>query len=133
MVAKFGVPPTSIADYLALVGDAADGFPGLPGWGAKSAAAVLAKFGSIEAIPTSSGDWGLGGLRGAEKLAVTLRDNLALAVLFRRIATIETDVAVGNRRRVALDGAPAGTGRGGCPHRCARAGRSCRDLARRTR
>jgi 5'-3' exonuclease len=95
VVAKFGVPPSSIADYLALVGDAADGFPGLPGWGAKSAAAVLAKFGSIEAIPTSSGEWGLGGLRGAEKLAVTLRDNLALAVLFRRIATIETDVAVG--------------------------------------
>lgn len=95
VVAKFGVPPGSIADYLALVGDAADGFPGLPGWGAKSAATVLAKFGSIEAIPASSGDWGLGGLRGAEKLAVTLRDNLALAVLFRRIATIETDVEVG--------------------------------------
>ncbi len=51
MVAKFGVPPGSIPDYLALVGDAADGYPGLPGWGAKSAAAVLAKFGHIEAIP----------------------------------------------------------------------------------
>ena len=118
VVAKFGVPPRSIADYLALVGDAADGFPGLPGWGAKSAATVLAKFGSIEAIPASSGEWGLGGLRGAEKLAVTLRDNLALAVLFRRIATIETDVEVGDGRRVAVDRPPAGTGRRRRPHRC---------------
>jgi 5'-3' exonuclease len=92
---KFGVPTTSIADYLGLVGDAADGFPGLPGWGAKSAATVLAKFGRIEEIPPSSADWGLPGLRGAEKLAVTLREQMELALLFRRIATIETDVAVG--------------------------------------
>ena len=92
---KFGVGPSSIADYLALVGDAADGYPGIPGWGAKSAATVLAKFVSITEIPTSSRDWGLPALRGAEKLAVTLRDNLELALLFRRIATIETDVAVG--------------------------------------
>ncbi|MCU1362094.1 MAG: putative 5-3 exonuclease [Ilumatobacteraceae bacterium] len=96
VIAKFGVPPESIADYLALVGDSADGYPGLPGWGSKSAAAVLAKFVSIESIPSSSGEWGLGGLRGAEKLAVTLRDNLALALLFRRIATVETDVPVGD-------------------------------------
>jgi 5'-3' exonuclease len=96
VIDKFGVPPESIADYLALVGDSADGYPGLPGWGSKSAASVLAKFGSIDAIPASSGAWGLGGLRGAEKLAVTLRDNLALALLFRRIATIETDVDVGD-------------------------------------
>lgn len=96
VIAKFGVPPESIADYLALVGDSADGYPGLPGWGSKSAAAVLAKFGSIDAIPPSSGDWGLAGLRGSEKLAVTLRDNLALALLFRRIATVETDVDVGD-------------------------------------
>lgn len=96
VIAKFGVPPESIADYLALVGDAADGFPGLPGWGAKGAATVLARFGSIEAIPASSADWGLPGLRGAEKLAVTLRDNLELALLFRRIATVETDVEVGS-------------------------------------
>jgi 5'-3' exonuclease len=96
VIAKFGVPPESIADYLALVGDTADGYPGLPGWGAKSAAAVLAKFGSIDAIPDSSGDWGLPGLRGAEKLAVTLRDQRHLALLFRRIATVELDVAVGS-------------------------------------
>jgi 5'-3' exonuclease len=95
VIAKFGVGPESIADYLALVGDTADGYPGLAGWGAKSAATVLAKFGSITEIPASSGDWGLPALRGAEKLAVTLRDNLELALLFRRIATIETDVPVG--------------------------------------
>ena len=95
VIAKFGVPPESIADYLALVGDTADGYPGLPGWGAKSAATVLAKFGSIDAIPDSSGDWGLPGLRGAEKLAVTLRDQRELALLFRRIATVELDVEVG--------------------------------------
>jgi 5'-3' exonuclease len=96
VIAKFGVPPESIADYLALVGDSADGYPGLAGWGAKSAAVVLAKFGTIEAIPSSSGDWGLGGVRGVEKLAVTLRDNLGLALLFKRIATVETDVEVGD-------------------------------------
>jgi hypothetical protein len=95
VIAKFGVPPESIADYLALVGDTADGYPGLPGWGAKSAATVLAKFGSIDAIPDSSGDWGLPGLRSAEKLAVTLRDQRDLALLFRRIATVELDVEVG--------------------------------------
>ena len=62
---KFGVGPASIADYLALVGDSADGYPGLAGWGAKSAATVLAKFGSITEIPASSRDWGLPALRGA--------------------------------------------------------------------
>ena len=96
VIAKFGVPPESIADYLALVGDTADGYPGLAGWGAKSASAVLAVFRTIEAIPASSKDWNIPGLRGADKLAVTLRDNLALALLFRRIATIETDVEVGS-------------------------------------
>jgi 5'-3' exonuclease len=95
VVAKFGVPPSSIADYLALVGDSADGYPGLPGWGAKSAAAVLAVYGRLEDVPASSKDWAVPGLRGAEKLAVTLRDQLELALLFRRIATVETDVAVG--------------------------------------
>lgn len=95
VIAKFGVGPQSIIDYLALVGDAADGYPGLPGWGAKSAAAVLAKFGSIDQIPRSSADWGLPGLRGAEKLARTLQDEMANALLFRRIATVELDVDVG--------------------------------------
>lgn len=96
VTAKFGVGPASIADYLALVGDSADGYPGLPGWGAKSAATVLAKFGSIDAIPTSSGEWGLPGLRGAEKLARTLADMLDEALLFRAVATIALDVPVGS-------------------------------------
>ena len=95
VIAKFGVPPAAIADYLALVGDAADGYPGLPGWGAKSTSAVLAKFGSIDAIPRSSGDWGLPALRGAEKLARTLSDQLADALLFRTIASVALDVPVG--------------------------------------
>lgn len=95
VIAKFGVPPESIADFLALVGDSADGYPGLPGWGAKSAATVLARFGTIEQIPDRSGEWDLPGLRGAEKLAVTLRENRALAMLFKRIATVELDVEVG--------------------------------------
>jgi len=90
VIAKFGIPPESIPDYLALVGDSADGFPGLPGWGAKSAATVLAAFGHIEAVPADAASWGLAGLRGAEKLAATLRDQRDLALLFRRIASIGT-------------------------------------------
>jgi 5'-3' exonuclease len=87
---KFGVPPESIPDYLALVGDTADGFPGLPGFGAKSAAAVLARYGHLEAIPADVADWDVN-VRGAAKLALTLREHLADAVLFRRIATVEPD------------------------------------------
>jgi 5'-3' exonuclease len=127
VVAKFGVGPASIADYLALVGDTADGFPGLAGWGAKSASTVLAKFGSITDIPASSGDWGLPALRGAEKLAVTLRDNLQLALLFRRIATIELDVPVGTvdewRWKGPTEGFAAVAKRIGAPHLVERAKR----------
>jgi len=95
--AKFGVPPASIADYLALVGDTADGFPGLPGWGAKSAAAVLARYGDIERIPADPADWDIpGGVRGAAKLAATLVEQRDRALLFRRIATVVTDVPVGS-------------------------------------
>ncbi len=89
--AKFGVPPESIPDYLGLVGDTADGFPGLPGWGAKSTAAVLARYGHLEGIPIHAGQWDVPGLRGAPKLAATLVDNLADAVLFRTIATVRLD------------------------------------------
>ncbi|MBM3729383.1 MAG: flap endonuclease [Actinobacteria bacterium] len=92
---KFGVGPESIADYLGLVGDTSDGFPGLSGWGAKSASAVLAKWKSIEAIPDDETEWDVQ-VRGATKLAATLRDNREAAALFKRIATIVTDVAVGN-------------------------------------
>ena len=84
---KFGVDPESIPDYLALVGDTADGFPGLQGWGAKSAAAVLARYGHIEDIPAGSLDWDIK-VRGAGKLAARLQDELDLALLFRRIATL---------------------------------------------
>ena len=87
---RFGVPPSSIPDYLALVGDAADGYPGLPGWGAKSAATVLSRFGHLEGIPASASDWGVP-LRGAEKLARVLREGRNDALLFRTLATLRTD------------------------------------------
>jgi 5'-3' exonuclease len=90
---KFGVPPESIPDYLALVGDAADGFPGLPGWGAKSAAAVLARYGRLEDIPAADRDWDVA-VRSAGKLAATLRERLDEALLFRRIATLELEAPV---------------------------------------
>lgn len=93
VVAKFGVPPASIPDYLALVGDSADGYPGLPGWGAKSASTVLARFGHLTDIPLDSGDWGVA-LRGADKLAAALRDRLDLALLFRDLATLRTDAPI---------------------------------------
>jgi 5'-3' exonuclease len=92
---KFGVGPESITDYLGLVGDSADGFPGLPGWGAKSASAVLARYGHIENIPAAAGQWDVPGLRGAAKLSATLQAQFEDALLFRQIATIETNVDVG--------------------------------------
>jgi 5'-3' exonuclease len=92
---RFGVLPESIPDYLGLVGDTADGFPGLAGWGAKSAAAVLARYVHLEQIPPSAGQWDVPGLRGAAKLSATLQDSLADAYLFRQIATVERDVPVG--------------------------------------
>jgi 5'-3' exonuclease len=91
---KFGVGPESIPDYLALVGDSADGFPGLPGWGAKSAAAVLARYEHLEAIPAKAADWDGVLVRNIGKLAATLVSDLELALLFRRIATIELDAPV---------------------------------------
>ena len=87
---KFGVPPSAIADYLALVGDTADGFPGLPGWGAKSAATVLARYGRLEDIPMDPSAWDVT-VRGAAKLGATLRERFDDALLFRLIATINTD------------------------------------------
>jgi 5'-3' exonuclease len=91
VVAKFGVPPASIPDYLALVGDAADGFPGLPGWGAKSAAAVLAKYGHLEAIPADPRAWNVN-VASASKLAQTLERDREAAMLFRELATLRTDI-----------------------------------------
>ncbi|HYO43637.1 MAG TPA: 5'-3' exonuclease H3TH domain-containing protein [Candidatus Limnocylindrales bacterium] len=88
--AKWGVPPSSVTDRLALVGDAADGFPGLPGWGDKSASAVLARYGTLEAVPHNAGDWDVPGLRGAPALAATLRECMADALLFRDLARLRT-------------------------------------------
>ncbi len=91
VIAKFGVVPESIPDYLGLVGDSADGFPGLPGWGAKSAAAVLARYGHIEDIPLSAARWDVQ-VRGADKLAATLRERMSDALLYRFIARLRPDV-----------------------------------------
>ena len=93
VVAKFGVAPASIPDYLGLVGDSADGFPGLPGWGAKSAATVLARYGHITSIPFDSEEWDVQ-VRGAAKLAATLRDGFEDALLYRRVATVELGAPV---------------------------------------
>jgi 5'-3' exonuclease len=93
VIQKFGVPPASIPDYLALVGDAADGYPGLPGWGAKSTAAVLAKFGHLEAIPTDWRDWHVDAAQ-ASSLAATLSREHERALLFRTLATLRTDIAL---------------------------------------
>lgn len=91
VIAKFGVSPASIPDYLALVGDSADGYPGLPGWGAKSTAAVLAKFGHIESIPESARDWNVNVMNTAA-LADVLARQRQQALLFRTLATLRTDV-----------------------------------------
>ncbi len=92
--AKWGVGPRSIADWLALVGDSADGFPGLPGWGAKSAATVLARYGSIDAIPTDAAEWDLT-VRGRDRLSAALEDGRGRAARFRELATLRTDVPLG--------------------------------------
>ncbi|HKC58402.1 MAG TPA: 5'-3' exonuclease H3TH domain-containing protein [Vicinamibacterales bacterium] len=94
VVEKFGVPPASIPDYLALVGDAADGYPGLPGWGARSAAAVLARFGHLESIPRDWREWkGVNAARPGA-LAYTLEQQRDRAFLFRDLATLRTDIAL---------------------------------------
>jgi 5'-3' exonuclease len=90
IIAKFGVPPASIPDYLALVGDSADGYPGLRGWGAKSAAAVLAVYGSLEKIPPQASKWEVPSLRGAPVLAATLRDHWDEVQLYRSLARLRT-------------------------------------------
>jgi len=93
VVEKFGVTPASIPDYLGLVGDTADGFPGLLGWGAKSAATVLARYEHIEQIPARESDWDVS-VRGAARLAATLREQNEQALLFRRLATLVEDAPV---------------------------------------
>jgi 5'-3' exonuclease len=98
VVEKFGIGPSSIPDYLGLVGDTSDGFPGLSGWGPKSASTVLARYRTIEAIPDSHVQWQADGVtvRGAEKLATTLAGNRTDAQLFKTLATLIRDVEVGD-------------------------------------
>ena len=91
---KFGVSPASIPDWLALVGDSADGFPGLPGWGAKSAAGVLARYGHLEHIPKLATEWDVS-VRGALRLATTLAEQRERALLFRELATLRVDTPLG--------------------------------------
>jgi len=91
VVARFGVMPASIPDYLALVGDSADGFPGLPGWGGKSAAAVLAKFGHLESIPSDWREWGVS-VASPKALSSRLVADRDRALLFRLLATLRTDI-----------------------------------------
>ncbi|HXD74565.1 MAG TPA: 5'-3' exonuclease H3TH domain-containing protein [Vicinamibacterales bacterium] len=91
VVKKFGVPPASIPDYLALVGDTADGYPGLAGWGARSTAAVLAKYGHIESIPSDWRTWNVNATRPAA-LAATLEREREQALLFRDLATLRTGI-----------------------------------------
>ncbi len=87
---KWGVPPSAIPDWLALVGDSSDGYPGLPGWGAKSAAAVLARYGSLEQIPERASAWDVKSLRGAPVLAATLRERWEEVQLYRSLARLRT-------------------------------------------
>jgi 5'-3' exonuclease len=91
---KFGVAPASIPDWLALVGDSADGYPGLPGWGARSAATVLARYEHLEGIPKLAMDWDVP-VRGALRLATTLAEQQERARLFRELATLRTDAPIG--------------------------------------
>jgi 5'-3' exonuclease len=90
---RFGIGPASIPDYLALVGDSADGFPGVPGWGEKAASTVLAHYPHLEHIPTSATSWTVP-VRGAARLSSTLEANRELAMLFRKLATLREDVDV---------------------------------------
>jgi 5'-3' exonuclease len=91
VVAKFGVPPAAIADWLALVGDSADGFPGAPRWGEKSASSLLARYGSVGAIPDDEKAWDVS-VRGAASLGESLRTHREAVALYRRLATLRTDV-----------------------------------------
>jgi 5'-3' exonuclease len=93
VVAKFGIHPESIPDYLALVGDTADGVPGIPGWGAKSASVVLARFPRLEMIPPDPADWGVA-VRAAARLAASLAENQELARLYRELTTLRLDAPI---------------------------------------
>jgi 5'-3' exonuclease len=106
VVEKFGVGPASIPDYLALVGDAADGFPGIRGFGAKTAATVLARYGHIEGIPLRGSEWDVP-VRGAERLAATLAEQMDRALLFRRLARLDGNAPVSGRVEELMWSGPA--------------------------
>jgi 5'-3' exonuclease len=105
---KWGVDPASVPDRLALVGDAADGYPGLPGWGAKSAAAVLARYGTLEAIPERASAWDVPSLRGSATLAASLAQHAEEVRLYRTLARLRTDVPLPQHdpEQLRWDGAP---------------------------
>jgi 5'-3' exonuclease len=96
VIEKFGVAPASIPDYLALVGDSSDGYPGLPGWGARSTAAVLARYPHLEDIPASVSAWDVS-VRGAASLALMLRERRDEALLYRELATLRLDAPIPQR------------------------------------
>jgi 5'-3' exonuclease len=108
---KWGVEPASIPDWLALVGDSSDGFPGLPGWGAKSAAAVLRRYGSIDAIPARASEWDVPGVSGAVRLATVLVEQHEAAVLYRTLARLRLDAPIPQATAAELEwqGAPRST------------------------
>jgi 5'-3' exonuclease len=108
---KWGVEPASIPDWLALVGDSSDGYPGLPGWGAKSAAAVLLRYGSIDAIPARASEWDVRGVSGAVRLAAVLQEQMEDALLYRTLARLRLDTPIPQQHRSELEwrGAPRRT------------------------
>jgi 5'-3' exonuclease len=105
---KWGVPPSAVADRLALVGDSSDGYPGIPGWGGKSSSAVLTRYGSIDAIPARASEWDVTGIRGAPALAASLAQHHDQAVLYRELARLRPDAPLPQTSPDELlwDGAP---------------------------
>jgi 5'-3' exonuclease len=115
--AKWGVSPESIPDLLALVGDSSDGYPGLPGWGSRSAAAVLAKYGTLEAIPRRASEWDVpGGVRNAVSLAAVLADHWDEVMLYRTLARLRLDAPIpqGKPDELRWQGAPRAAWREFC-------------------
>jgi 5'-3' exonuclease len=115
---KWGVEPASIPDWLALVGDSSDGYPGLPGWGAKSAAAVLRRYGSIDDIPAKASAWDVPGVTGAVRLAAVLADQHDDALLYRRLARLRLDTPIPQKTATELEwhGTPRATWEAFCDH-----------------
>ena len=100
---KWGVAPASIPDWLALVGDSSDGFPGLPGWGAKSAAAVLRRYGSLDDIPARASEWEVKGVSGSVRLAAVLNDQRDDALLYRTLARLRLDAPLPQQTPAELE------------------------------